>query len=472
MAQPTRTKLLIAAVASVTWGLGAQCVLPAPSGDGVAVPQGPRFELRHGENYFRVDGQPAFVLGRNPAGISPKAYDDHFRHAAMAGERFLRIHFTFIPPQEKVGEIDAAMLGAWDRILDSAEKYGLAVLPVLGVWADWNDGSNRETWHRWENNPSNVARGGPAKRPNELFDDSPCRQLWLKRLETFVRRWSHRRAIVAWEIFSELDLVSGATEERAVEFTERAAAVIRAADPWKRPVTASQAGIDAWPKLLKSDALDFIEIHPYANGAFEGRLDELILATVRDRLKKYGKPVLLGECGLSSAPPRGTLEVAPRAEIGIRHAIWASLVSGAMNGRMLWWQDGYDQFEKADLCRHYQQAAATAVAFASGVDFSGFAPVPCELSSAVKGAVVGNQRLRLAWFRDAGCGPPDWPTKPLSGQNVAMEAPGSSWQVEFFDPLTGKSNGESRIRVRDQRLRIAIAEFQGSIAAKLRQVDP
>jgi len=434
--------------------------------------QGPVLELRSGEKYFRVNGRAAFVLGRNPAGTSPKAYDDHFSSAAAAGERFMRIHFTFIPPSEKAGEIDAAMLRAWDEILDSAEKHGLAVLPVLGVWADWNDGSKKETWHRWENNPFNVERGGPAQRPDELFDDTPCRRLWLKRLETFVKRWSHRRAIVGWEIFSELDLVTGATEERAVQFTERAAAVIRAADPWKRPVTASQAGINEWPKLLKSTALDFIEIHPYTDGAFGGRLDDLIILTVRDRLKRYGKPVLLGECGLNSAPPRGTLEVAARADVGIRHAIWAAVVSGAMNGRMLWWQDGYDQFEKADLCRHYQQAAATAASFVRGIDFTGFTPIRCELSSGVKGAVLGNQRMRIAWFRDAKCGPPDWPMKPLSGQYVVMDAPGSSWQVEFFDPINGKSTGKTRISVRDQRLRIALGTFQGSIVIQLKLVDP
>ena len=61
----------------------------------------PRLELRSGENYFRVDGRPAFVLGRNPVGMSPKAYDDHFRHAAAAGERFMRIHFTFMPARRE-----------------------------------------------------------------------------------------------------------------------------------------------------------------------------------------------------------------------------------------------------------------------------------------------------------------------------------------------------------------------------------
>src|SRR5262249_21753891 len=161
-----------------------------------------------------------------------------------SGEQLMRIHFTFSPPREKAGEIDAAVLKSWDEILDAAEKQRLAVLPALGVWADWNDGSRKETWHRWDENPFNAKRGGPAQRPNELFDDTPCRKLWLKRLENLVKHWRKRRAIVGWEIFSELDLVTGATQDRAVAFTERAAAVIRAADPLKRPITASQAGIN------------------------------------------------------------------------------------------------------------------------------------------------------------------------------------------------------------------------------------
>ena len=431
----------------------------------------PRFELRPGEPYFRVDGRPAFVLGRNPAGMNPQAYDDHFRHAAEAGERFMRIHFTYIPPGEKAGEIDAAMLKSWDAILDDAENRGLAVLPVLGVWADWNDGSKKEGWHRWDSNPFNASRGGPAKSPDELFDDTSCRRLWLKRLETFVKHWSNRRAIVGWEIFSELDLVTGATEERAVRFAESAAAVIRAADPLKRPVTASQAGVDEWPLLLKSGALDFVEIHPYADGAFGGRLDDLILSTVRERLRKYGKPVLLGECGLNSGPPRGTLEVAARAEVGIRHAIWAAVVSGAMNGRALWWQDGYDQFEKADLCNHYQQAAAPAAVFVRTVDFTGFAPVPCTLSVGLKGAVLGNDSVRLGWLSDARCEPPDWPLRPLSGQTVTVEALGNSWQVEFIDPVTGNSVGKVQLTVLDGHLLIALPTFQGSIALRLMRIE-
>ena len=438
-------------------------------------PQGQRFPGRAsdagvvdtGDRYWRVAGREAFVLGRNPAGMNPKAYEDHFRRAALAGESFMRIHFTYIPPGEKAGEIDDGMLKSWDAVLDAAERHGLAVLPVLGVWADWNDGSSKETWHRWDENPFNTARGGPAKRPDELLDDTPCRGLWLKRLATFVRRWAHRRAIVGWEIFSELDLVTGATEERAVRFVERSAAVIREADPWKRPVTASQAGINEWPELLKSGALDFIEVHPYADGAYQGRLDDLIIKVVRERLGKYGKPVLLGECGLSSSPPRGTMDVAERADIGVRHAIWASVVSGAMNGRMLWWQDGYDQFEKVDLASRYHSAAAQAAAFVKGIAFTGFVPVPCELSDGLKGAMIGDAKTMLGWFRDARCEPPDWPAKPTTGQTVTIDAPGKSWRAEFIDTTTGKRVSSNRLAVRNRRLRIVLPEFQESIAVQL-----
>ena len=90
----------------------------------------------------------------------------------------------------------------------------------------------------------------------------------------------------------------------------------------------------------------------------------------------------------------------------------------------------------------------------------------------MKGAAIGNATTRLAGSATPRCDPPDWPMKPLSGQHVTMDAPGNSWQVEFFDPLTGKSTGKSRITVRDQRLRIALAEFQGSIAVQLKRLDP
>ena len=429
--------------------------------------EGPRFELLPGDKFFRIDGKSAFMLGRNPVGMNATAFEDHFRNIAAAGERLVRIHFNYMPPNEKPGEIDANMLRVWDQVLDAAEKHGLAVLPVLDVWSNWNNGSGDvpSQWAKWDNSP--FKRGGQALTPSELFDDTPCRSLWLQRLKRFVSHWSNRRAIVAWEIFSELDLVTGATEDRAVEFVERAAGIIRTNDPWKRPITASQAGINDWPKLAQSRALDFIEVHPYASDQFKGQLDSLILSTVRQRLSKYGKPVFIGECGLSASSPHNTLDVAPRARVGIQHAIWASMVSGAMNGRMLWWQDGYDLFEKVDLRSHYEQVAAPAVAFLHDIDFNGFKPVSCVNSNALVGAMIGNDKTILGWFRDFQCEPPEWPMKSVLGQTVTLDASGHSWQIEYFDPATGQSNNKSLLATQAGRLCIVLPEFKDAIAIRM-----
>jgi hypothetical protein len=439
-------------------GVAAQAVQPGPAS--------PVLELRKGERYFRIEGTPSFVLGRNPVGVTPEAFATHFQNAAAAGERFMRIHFTYSPVGEKAGEVHPDMLQAWDAVLDSAEKHRLAVLPVLGIWSDWNDGSHGETWHFWERNPFNVALGGPATRPSELLEDTACRQLWFKRLEAMVRRWAPRRCIVGWEILSEVDLITGATEGRAVEFAAHAAAVIRAADPAHRPTTLSQAGVNVWPKLLRSAAVQIVQVHPYAAAPFGGNLDDLILSSVRERLRTYGKPVLIGECGLDWAPPRGTLDVAPGADVGIRHAVWASVVSGAMSGRMLWWQDGWDQFEKADLCRHYEQAAAPAAAFVKGVDFTGFAPVACEAPGLV-GAMLGNDHTLVGWFRDARCVPPQWTLSKVSGQEVTLGSRAGTWKVELVDTLCSRVLEVRTVQAEKNRLRMRLPTFEGSIALKL-----
>jgi hypothetical protein len=62
--------------------------------------------------------------------------------------------------------------------------------------------------------------------------------------------------------------------------------------------------------------------------------------------------------------------------------------------------------------------------------------------------------------------------KQLSDQRVTMGAPGSSWEVELFDPVTGKPIRKSKITVRDRRLQISLPAFQGSVAVKLRRLGP
>ena len=464
------------------------CVLLA---DVVVRPQVavPTITLTPGDFYFSVDGTPSFLLGTNPVGFMTSQFDTLLGQAS-ANEKIVRIHLTngnapasTTPP----GTVDEPWALFWDQVFATAELNGLNVLPVFEVWADWNDTSGPP--QTWANNPYNIANGGPATSPADLLPDTPTRQLWFQYLDTLVRRWEGRSNILGWEIFSELNLITGATETDATGFVEAAAVVIRAADSGGRPVTASLAGILDWPQLSGS-SIDFIQIHPYAN--FDGNLDALILSTVSARRTAYPtKPVFIGESGLDSRTPfvedridpgEETLTLDPEAPIGINQAIWAAAVSGAMTGRMLWFEDGYDVFHVADefgtpldLRTAYADASAPVASFVAGVDYSGFEPITLTVSADLMGATLGDDDVVLGWVRDVLSVAPDWPAPLLSGQTVTVEVPGQSddWLVDFYDTNTG----DVLLTVdADQDLSgditMTLPDFQGSIGFQIRAVPP
>jgi len=432
----------------------------------------PDITLQPGELYFRLDGRPSLLLGTNPTGWMPEQFRILLGWAGRS-ERIVRIHLTNgRVPHATPGEVDEDWAVFWDEVFDTRAQNGLNVLPVFDVWAGWNDGDRAQSWR---SNPYNAALGGPAPSPAELLRDTPTRRLWQQWLQTLVARWEGRSNIMGWEIFSELDLITGASEDAAVDFVESSAAVIRTADTRLRPVTASLAGTNDWPRLSRSSAVDFIQIHPYANvRPFNGNLDDLILVTVRQRLAEYSRPVFIGESGLDARAPVNTLTVAPRASVGIKYAIWASAVSGAMNGRMLWFEDGYDQYRAGlDLRSTYKDAAAPVARFLQDVDYSGFQPIDVAVDSEVKGAALGNDRVVVGWVRDVRSAAPDWPTRSINDQTVTVAAPGQSrdWLVTFYDTDSGGPMG-SISAARDQTsIPVALPSFEGSIAFQMRPTN-
>ena len=432
------------------------CAPSGVSGEAAAI------SLHPGEFYLRVNGTQSSLLGKNPTGWQVEQFAPLLQWSRESGERIARIHLTVgMAPNAAPGEIDEEWAGRWERVFDMAAENGVYVLPVFGVWGHWNDGSKGERWHYWHRNRYNAALGGPADRPVELLQDTECRRLWLQWLGALVRRWAERPNLLGWEVFSELDLITGSSESLGVEFTERATEVIRAADPLSRPVTASLAGTNEWPTLFASDALDFIQVHPY-----RADLSDAIISSVRERLARYDKPVFIGECGLSPRPPDNPLTSAPRAHVGIKHAIWASVVSGAMNGRMLWWEDGYDQYQGLDLRTRYKHAAAPIARFVEGIDFAGMRPIEVTQAEGLKGAALGHERLVLRWFRDELCTAPDWPVRRMEGAEVRLRVPGGEreWECEFYDTGSREVVSTAAAERRGAEVYVQLPPFEDSIA--------
>jgi hypothetical protein len=286
-------------------------------------------------------------------------------------------------------------------------------------------------------------------------------------MQALVKRWQGQKNILGWEIFSEVNLASGATESSGIDFVNTASESIRATDP-TRPITTSLADIGTWPNFNRKASIDFINFHPYPPSV---QLDRHIISVVRDYIATYNRPVLIGESGLNADTPDN---YPPKAEIGVRHAIWAAVVSGAMNGRALYWEDSFGiYFPNLGIpwMQKYETEELPAVNFVYGVDFSGFQPLTSISSSGVWGAAVGNEKMVLGWYRDATSEPPDWNIQALvSKQTITISVPGTAtnWQADFYDTQTGtKIITSASVTRAGNTITISLPDFQDDIAFKL-----
>jgi hypothetical protein len=433
----------------------------------------PLLTLQPGDFYFRVDGTPGVIFGRNIAGYQQIHYQTFLDWSQLGGSKFVRIQLDSLGMgYTQDGKVDLNWAILWDQVFNKAEADGIYILPVFSGWFDWNDGSNPNfSYSTWKSNPLNQANGGPVKSPGELFQKGSATQvLWMNWMNALVERWHGRRNILAWEIFSEVNLASFPTEAAGIDFVNTAAALIRAADPG-RPVTVSKADIGNWPNFYKDTDIDFTEIHQYPPN-----LDRVIITEIHNSLTKYGRPVLIGESGLDPDTPdseAGKLTVAQNAPVGIRHAIWAGVVSGAMNARTLYWEDGFGiYFPSLGLpwLQKYQAIELPAVRFTEGIDFSGFKPLTVATTADVWGAAVGNETGLIGWFRDAGCEPPNWNLKGLiKGQQVTLTVPGSvvNWRVDFYSTQDGTTSlGSAFVTRKGGSITIPLPDFQDDIAFK------
>jgi hypothetical protein len=433
----------------------------------------PVITLNEGDLYFSVDGQQGFLFSRNLAGWQTSQYSQLLDLTAAGGSKLVRVQLDSLGMgYSNTGQVDDAWAKNWEQVFDKAASDGIDVIPVFSGWFDWNDGTGYSTWN---SNPLNSKNGGPVKTGLELFTSgSPTQKLWLGWMEALIGRWQGRKNIIAWEVFSEINMVPGATEPAAIDFVNNAALVIQNADPSHRPLTASLADFGSWTNFYRSDSLDFINLHPYP---VSGKLDSTIMAEVRSMLAAYRKPVLIGESGLSFLTPDTnppTLTTAARAEIGIAHAIWAAVVSGAMNGRSLYWEDGFGVYFPAlniPWIKKYANADLPASNFVRGVDFANFQPLASTSGPEVWGGVLGSEKMALGWYRDAACEPPDWNLKPqISGQTIILTVSGTApdWQVDFYDTKTGTGILSTAVLTRSgDKLTIPLPDFVDDIAFKL-----
>ncbi len=433
------------------------------------------FSLEPGQNYFSQNGQPGLFYSRNVVALHLADFDTLLDWSASGGTRVIRFGLGNFPvfggyTYTNTGELNEEVVGNIEHLLDDAEAHGIYAFVWFTGWLEWNTNGQND----WANNPFNVANGGPAQNPTDVFQEgTPANTMWFEYVNRLVTRWQDRDNILAWEALGEANLIQGINEPQGIAFVEHMAQVIHAADSKNRPLSASLGAEDGntWRNFYDSDAIDFIQVHPYPT-----TLDRYIIDKVRQYLNLYHKPVIIGESGLNWEKPDQLVTSSPDAHIGIEHAIWAGVVSGAMNARALFWEDSYACYFPTmgwPFLTKYAEVELPVARFTSGVDFTDFTPLAVQLAGGTKiwGASVGNDHLVLGWFRDAASEPPDWNLQLIpAGKKVTITVLGTAanWRVDFYDTSTGTTILSSTSVTRHgNTVIVTLPEFQDDIAFKM-----
>lgn len=164
-------------------------------------------------------------------------------------------------PAVTPGEIDAEVAERWDRILAAAESEGIAVQVVLQHHGQFSVEVNPE----WQNHPWNRAQGGFLARASDFFTDERARRHTRTKLRYIAARYGHSPAVMAWELFNEVNFTDAWRMERReaeiVAWHEEMAAWLRRHDAHGHLVTTSTSEPPPAGPLWRS--MDYLQPHLY-----------------------------------------------------------------------------------------------------------------------------------------------------------------------------------------------------------------
>lgn len=190
-----------------------------------------------------------------------------------------------------------------DRLLDMAEAHDIYIILVInnhGKFSGWVD-------VEWPDNPFNKANGGPLNSPREYFHRDVAKKAVREFVEYATARWGYSSNLLAWKLFSEIDLTGEKSDggrrwyrnQAVTDWHREIGDYFKKVDPNPHLVTthwATNYSIVNEP-LARLPQLDMLTVDAYYDrneGA--GRLFELVSETIAFA-QTMKKPVAITEYG-------------------------------------------------------------------------------------------------------------------------------------------------------------------------------
>jgi hypothetical protein len=365
------------------------------------------FELSNGHSYVPIglnmiapDG--AFGPGETN-GL--RRMDDWLSKLAANGGNFARVWISsdfWDIEHERSGSYDEAKARRLDALLNMAREHGIRLKLTLEHFREMTDSPRQ----RWANKRlHHVSHGGTATNMADFFAGSASRERFKAKLDWFAARYGSDPIIFGWELWNEINAVSGGDY---LAWTEAMLPELHRRFP-QNLAMQSLGSFDgdyaraAYQRHTLMPGNDLAQVHRYLDlGAryevCHGPVDVLAADAVRTLLDwDPHRPVLLAESGAVERSHSGPSKQYPKDKDGIilHDVLFAPFFAGAAGPGHCWHWGEY--VDRNNLWPQFARFAETV----RNVDLPGehFTPAQSE-SPRLRFYVLKGRSTTLVWCRD------------------------------------------------------------------------
>lgn len=317
----------------------------------------PGFIRKNNSNYLSFDDSSQYIpVGENMCWQDNNVYTDYsnwLNKLSNNGGNFIRVwmadwSFALEWKGSNYGGLkNYQQSNAYylDWLLNTCKQKGVRIMLCLNHHGQVSTTVNPE----WNNNPYNIANGGPCNNTWDFFSNSTAKNLFKNRMRYIIARYGYSNTIMSWELFNEVEWTDSFNTYKTniTNWHQEMAAYIKSKDVYQHLVTTSYAHDNNDPATWSLENIDFTQTHYYVGAP---NLESILAAGSRSYIWQFKKPILNGEFGinsgnvaLSSIDPNG---------VYIHNTMWATALSGAMGTAMSWWWDNY--IDPKNLYTHFK----------------------------------------------------------------------------------------------------------------------
>ena len=290
-----------------------------------------RVDSANTNRFITSNGRRYFPLGHNVAWDISAATDVPAIMAKLGGtrENWSRVwmdhwdgkNLDWPKVGANFGTLSLTVAQKWDAIVSAAEQSGVAFQMTLQHHGQYSTTVDPN----WAQNPYNSANnGGFLANATQFFTNATARALTKRKLRYAVARWGYSPAIMAWELFNEVqftDAVQNGQWSIVSAWHDEMAQFIRSQDLYQHLIsTSSQLDQPIWTQC------DYYSHHDYPTD---------LISTLSDPpgvpLGQPVKPIFGGESGSDAT-----------YYYGLHAPLWAGLMAAQSGAAEPWYWDRFD----------------------------------------------------------------------------------------------------------------------------------